>query len=161
MHSRLASHNRTINLLDQEFDLLIGSLRKLTTSVPLDLLYKPTRATTIGENILRSAGAVEQTFGGISSNLWDDPFEWTLPETLSTPQRILEYLTEVEASKSNAFRSFADDDALQKLVAIPSGDTCTLLELLVKTLGRACDYRGRAVAMLKLLSDVSGGGFII
>src|SRR4029079_21709 len=39
MHSRLASHNRTINLLDQEFDLLIGSLRKLTTSVPLDLLY--------------------------------------------------------------------------------------------------------------------------
>ena len=29
-----------------------------------------------------SAGTIEQTFGGITANLWDDPFEWTLPETL-------------------------------------------------------------------------------
>ena len=37
-----------------------------------------------GEYILRSAAAVEQTFGGITTRLWDDPFEWTLPEALST-----------------------------------------------------------------------------
>ena len=46
----------------------------------------------LGEHIVRSAGAVEQTFDGITANLWDDPFEWTLPENLATPREVARVL---------------------------------------------------------------------
>ena len=46
---------------------------------------------SVGEYVLRSAGKVEQTFGGITTRLWDDPFEWTLPEKLSTVSLITQY----------------------------------------------------------------------
>ena len=57
--------------------------------------------------LLRSAAAVEQTSGGISARLWDDPFEWTLPEELTTLERILNYLNEVRANTEKAFAYFA------------------------------------------------------
>ena len=155
------STERTVVILfDREFVSFNESLYALTRSVPVDLLYRQP-SPTIGENILRSARAVEQTFGGITANLWDDPFEWTLPETLSTPDLILEYLSEVEATRLRAFSSFVSDDALLKYIAVPSGKPCSILELLVQTISRACDYRGRASATLKLLSDVHAPGFII
>ena len=150
-----------VNLLDREFASFGESLLILTKSVPVDLLYRQPPSHTIGENILRSAGAVEQTFGGITANLWDDPFEWTLPETLSTPDLILEYLSEVETTRLRAFSSFVNDDTLLKYIAVPSGKPCSILELLLKTISRSCDYRGRAAATLKLLSDVHAPGFII
>lgn len=103
----------------------------------------------IGEQVLRSAAAIEQTFGGLTANLWDDPFEWTLPETLSTPESIVEYLSEVDALRERAFSSIDSDEALSRFVSLPSGDPCTLMQLLVETLVRASDYRGRAVATLK------------
>ncbi|MBA2341449.1 MAG: hypothetical protein H0V88_13750, partial [Pyrinomonadaceae bacterium] len=56
-----------------------------------------------GEQLLRSAAVIEQTFGGITANLWDDPFEWTLPEELATPERVLAYLNEVEATRQRGF----------------------------------------------------------
>jgi len=158
----LETSNRiVIELLDQQFACLIESLRALTASTPSNLLYKQNAATSIGENILRSAGVIEQTFGGITANLWDDPFEWTLPETLSTEARVCEYLAEVTSLKNCAFVSFADDDMLLKLISIPSGEPCRLLELLLKTIVRASDYRGRAAAMLKLLSGEDASRFII
>jgi hypothetical protein len=45
--------------------------------------YSETRQqlSPAAEQILRSARIVEQVSGGITANLWDDPFEWTLPET--------------------------------------------------------------------------------
>ena len=156
-----ASPRTAVDLLDREFVSLLDSLHALTSSVPADLLYRRPPAVTIGENILKSAGVVEQTFGGITTNLWDDPFEWTLPETLSTPVHILEYLSEVETTQSRAFASIVNDDMLLKFIPVPSGNPCLLLELLVQTLNRASDYRGRAVATLKMLSDVSAAGFII
>src|SRR5690242_3650361 len=52
-----------------------------------------------GECILRSAAAVEQTFDGLTTRMWDDPFEWTLPEKLSTRDAILQYLDEVEGTR--------------------------------------------------------------
>ena len=155
------SERLVVDLLDREFIDLIERLRSLTESVTTDLLYRQPPSVTVGENILRSAGVVEQTFGGITTNLWDDPFEWTLPETLSTPSHILEYLSEVEATKTRAFNSLTSDDVLFKLIALPSGESCRLLELLMQTLVRAADYRGRAAATLKMLSDVSASGFII
>jgi hypothetical protein len=150
-----------IELLDREFSSLLESLRWLTRTVPDHLLYKKVRSLTVGENILKSAGVLEQTFGGITANLWDDPFEWTLPETLQTPELVLKYIGEVDSAKELAVGSFVDDATLLKLIALPSGDSCSLLELLIKTLMRASEYRGQAAAAFKLLSDVSAPGFII
>ena len=158
----LETSNRIIvELLDQQFDRLIESLRALTVSTPSNLLYKQHAALSIGENILKSAGVIEQTFGGITANLWDDPFEWTLPETLSTDARVVEYLAEVNSLKNRAFVSFTDDGMLLKLISIPSGKPCSLLELLLTTMLRASDYRGRAAATLKLLSGADATRFII
>jgi len=140
-----------VNLLEAEFGSLIGSLKKLVSSVSPDLLYRTPPAVSIGENILRSAAKVEQTCGGLTANLWDDPFEWTLPETLSSPDRIIEYLTEVEGALRRAFSAINDDAALSKLVSVPSGEPVRLVSLLLETLVTAADHRGRAIAALKML----------
>src|SRR5213595_2348416 len=82
----------------------------------------------VGEMILRSAAVVEQTFGGLTANLWDDPFEWTLPETLATRASIVGYLSEVETTRERAFSSFRKDADLSRLIALPSGQICSLSE---------------------------------
>jgi hypothetical protein len=121
-----------------------------TTSA--DTLYSVTPSvdassiTSVGENILKSAAAIEQTFGGITSNLWDDPFEWTLPEYLSTPGKVIEHLIEVEETRKRAFSSFDSDACLLKHVAMPSGETKPLVELLLETLVSAARYQGQAIA---------------
>jgi hypothetical protein len=143
-----------IDILDLQFASSLNSLRTLTQSVPDDLLYRASPFLTIGENILKSAGIVEQTCGGITTNLWDDPFEWTLPETLSSTKHILEYLSEVATAKDRAFAFLKSDDVLLKYIAAPWSDNCRLLDLLLQTLTKSADYRGRAVTMLEILSDV-------
>lgn len=140
---------------------MIDSLKQLVRSVDPDLLYRHPSAASVGEQILRSAAALEQTFGGLTANLWDDPFEWTLPETLATTESIVEYLSEVDASRQRAFNSIGDDTALSKLVSVPSGKPKPLIELLIETLVRASDYRGRALATLKILSSEGSPRFII
>jgi hypothetical protein len=65
-----------VQQIDQAFAALIVSLKDLAGSVPPD------------QYILRSAAAIEQMCGGLTANLWDDPFEWTLPETLSNADRL-------------------------------------------------------------------------
>ena len=134
--------------LEQEFSELIKSLKDLVRSVPTELLYRHPPAVSIGENILRSAAVVEQTCGGLTSNLWDDPFEWTLPETLSNPDRIVEYLSEVDAARQRAFSSIQDDSALTRYISDPSGERL-LISLLLETLVKAADFRGRAVAVIR------------
>jgi len=133
---------------EQEFSELIKSLKDLVRSVPTELLYRHPPAVSIGENILRSAAVVEQTCGGLTSNLWDDPFEWTLPETLSNPDRIVEYLSEVDAARQRAFSSIQDDSALTKFISDPSGERL-LISLLLETLVKAAELRGRAVAVIR------------
>ena len=118
--------------LDQAFAKLIESLKDLASSVPPDLL-------------LRSAAVIEQTCGGLTANLWDDPFEWTLPETLSNTDRIIEYLSEVDLVRQRAFNSIHDDSALTRYISAPAGEQL-LVNLLLETLVKASDYRGRAVA---------------
>jgi hypothetical protein len=134
-----------VNALDGAFANLIGSLKELVRSVDAEVLYRHPPAVSIGEQILRSAAVIEQAFGGLTANLWDDPFEWTLPETLSTPESIVEYLSEVNSTRQRFFSSLASDGALGKFVLVPSGESKTLIELLLDTLLRASDYRGRAV----------------
>jgi hypothetical protein len=157
-----------IETFDVEFAHLQARSRRLIETTPDEILYEDPRAAgfagasnSVGECILRSAGAVEQTFGGITSNLWDDPFEWTLPETLSTRARVIEYLGEVEETRHRAFASFADDGDLLKRIAAPSGDLLPLVTLLLDTLVRALGYQGRAMALRETLSVTRPGGFII
>lgn len=155
------ANREIVNQLDLEFAELIKSLKDLVQSVPADLLYKNSPAVSIGENILRSAAAVEQTCGGLTTNLWDDPFEWTLPETLSTAERIDEYLEEVDVARQRAFKALNEDAALSKHVSAPSGEERLVISLLVETLVRAAEYQGRARAVLKILSSDKTQGFII
>jgi hypothetical protein len=157
-----ASNNAgVLATLDAEFARLIDSLRELTRSVPPELLYCHPPAVSIGENILKSAGTIEQTCGGLTVNLWDDPFEWTLPEALSNIDRITAYLDEVDNARRRAFASFGNDAALTKLVSVPSGDAPQLLKVLLGTMVRAAEYRGRAITTFKILSNKGASGFII
>ena len=147
-----ANTNReVVNHLEQEFADLLDSLKDLVRAAPMDLIYRTPPAPSIGENILRSAAVVEQTCGGLTANLWDDPFEWTLPETLSNADLIVEYLSEVDRLRQRAFFSITDDSALSKFISVPSGEPCRLVSLLLKTLVTASDYRGRAVIQTGLL----------
>lgn len=148
-----------IENFDAEFAALHERSRRLVESTPAESLYrsacvsKPALvATSVGEYVLRSAGVVEQTFGGITTNLWDDPFEWTLPETLSTPARVIEYLSEVEETRQRAFASFRGDGDLLKKIATPSDNMRPIVSLLLDTLVRAQSYQGRALFITETLS---------
>jgi len=109
---------------------------------------------SFGELILRSAGAVEQTFGGITCKLWDDPFEWALPEMLSTNEKITGYLGEVEETRKRGFNLFKSDDDLKKEIPNVSGELQTLHSLLIETLVRASHYQGRAFATFRMFSNL-------
>ena len=121
-----------VQQIDKAFADLIASLKDLARSGSSDLHY-----------VLRSAAAVEQMCGGLTANLWDDPFEWTLPETLSNADRVVEYLSEVDLARERAFNSI-DDAALTKYISVPSGEERQLIGVLLETLVRASELRGRA-----------------
>lgn len=154
-----------IESLDKEFARFHERALTLAQATPFEIFYQDARLTktgmsscSIGEYLLRSAAVIEQTFGGITANLWDDPFEWTLPETLSTPERVAEYLGEVELTRQRAFRSFLTDSDLLKEISAPS-EIQTLLSLLFETLVRTSDYQGRAIGLLTILSHKRLTGF--
>src|SRR5678815_3241034 len=103
METILEAFDRRFIDIDRRSRSLLG---KLSTA---DLYRKPRQiphsmtAFSCGEVLLRSAAAVEQTSGGITTRLWDDPFEWTLPEKLVTPELVLDYMDEVESTRTTAF----------------------------------------------------------
>lgn len=135
-----------VDHLDQACARLLRDLKQLVQSIPPELLYQGPAHARIGENVLRSAAVLEQTFGGLTANLWDDPFEWTLPEALSTAELVAGYLSEVDAARQTAFKSIVSDSELTKLISGPTGEPQPLFALLVATLLKAGDYYGRAVA---------------
>lgn len=154
MDAILSGFNRRFILIDKQS-------RELLSLLTEDVLYKRPRETRLemapfscGEYILRSAAMIEKTFGGITTRLWDDPFEWTLPEKLSTKELILNYLDEVEATRQNGFGFFNSDKDLSK--EIPSPETIRpIFDILLETVGLAEHYQGRAFAIFQMLSDDS------
>lgn len=140
--------------LDSQFKIIHERSMSLLALVPdRKLFWKPTPTMhSCGENFLRSAAAVEQTFGGITTRLWDDPFEWTLPEELSTCEKIVEYLNEVEETRRRGFEFFTSDADLSKQIPAPE-KLKTLFELLIETVARANHYQGRAFAVFQMFSD--------
>jgi hypothetical protein len=147
-----------IEIFDRRFTEIHIRSRKIIENTPDEKLFRqPSEKNalfpvhSVGEYILRSAGAVEQTFGGITTRLWDDPFEWTLPETLSTGKAVLEYLAETEATRRRGFALFhADEDLLRE---IPAPEKLkSLFEILLDTIAKAENFQGRAAAVLQMFS---------
>lgn len=96
---------------------------------------------------------VEQVFGGITTRLWDDPFEWTLPEKLASNKEILEYLAEVESTRSAGFRFIGSDASLKREIPAPR-ELRSLFDILIESLMRAEHFQGQAYAVFRLFSDV-------
>ncbi len=152
----LKSMKTFIEIFDQKFFELHKNSCKIIKNVPTEkLFWKPNECSGIfscGGFILRSAGKVEQTFGGITTRLWDDPFEWTLPEELATNKKILEYLEEVEETRKKGFSLLMDDEDLKKELPAPE-ELKTLFELLLETLQTAENLQGRAVAIFQIITE--------
>jgi len=148
-----------IESFDRQFLRLNERSREIVGKTPTEKLYWQPRerdalfpVNSCGEYVLRSAGAIEQTFGGITTRLWDDPFEWTLPEELSTNDLILNYLSEVEATRKRGFLLFQADEDLRREIPAPE-KLKTIFALLLETLARAENFQGRAIAVFKIFSD--------
>ncbi|MBK7803719.1 MAG: hypothetical protein IPJ55_13835 [Chloracidobacterium sp.] len=148
-----------INAFELQFVMLHDRTLRFVSSLPEEMLFRRISHTdgnigglTVGENIIRSAGMVEMTFGGITRRLWDDPFEWTLPEALSSTQKIVEYLGEVEVLRISGFQFFTDDSDLSRSIPAPS-ELKTLGSILLETVARAEHFQGRAFAYLQVIND--------
>jgi hypothetical protein len=154
--------DKITQVFDEQFVRLHARSVALIESVPVEKLYWQPRqssgafpAYSCGEHLLRCAAAIEQTFGGLTANLWDDPFEWTLPESLRTPERVAEYLNEAEETRRRGFAQFRSDGDLIKEIMAPSGEMRLLCSLLTETLARAAHHQGRAFATFRLFSNAT------
>ncbi|MEP6788078.1 MAG: hypothetical protein ABJB40_06590 [Acidobacteriota bacterium] len=148
-----------LSAFDREFVLLDKRSRELLAIITDDKLFVKPRDIansmamfSCGEYILRSAAMVEKTFGGITTRLWDDPFEWTLPEKLSDKESILVYLAEVEETRAKGFGFFTSDADLRREMPAPEKLT-PIIEILLDTLAKATHYQGRAFAVFQMISD--------
>ncbi len=144
-------------IFDQTFLEIYKNSRQIIEKTPDELLYKQLNKNetdfpfiSVAGNILRSAGAVEQTFGGITVRLWDDPFEWTLPEELKTGAKIIEYLNEVEETRKRGFALFKSDEDLKKEIPAPD-EFKNIFQILLDTVSKAKHFQGRAVAVYQSL----------
>ena len=139
-----------ITWFDREFKRLETDWRNAIERLDSSGLYSESRQQLSpgAEQILRSARIVEQVSGGITVNLWDDPFEWTLPETLRTKDKLVGYVDEVRDARARAFQLIQADADLLKIVMAPSGPT-QLMSLLLDALVRAAYHQLQATRLLK------------
>ncbi|MBV6495954.1 MAG: hypothetical protein DCC44_03825 [Acidobacteria bacterium] len=147
------------NLIDgfaRKFEQIDSETRGLLGQLPEDRIFSNVGTAELpymsaGTCLLRSAAAVEQTFGGITTRLWDDPFEWTLPEKLSTQELILEYLDEVAETRLHGLAFLASDDDLSRELPAPE-KLRSIFSLLLETAATADHYLGRAAAIYQILT---------
>ncbi len=146
-----------IEWFGREFDRMYQDWREIVQQLDPETIYRPTASSggSCGEQVVRSARVVEQTFGGITANLWDDPFEWTLPETLTTAEKLLGYFDEVQATRARGFDLFKSDEDLMKEIMTPSGKM-RLASLLLDTLVRAGHYQLSACEILRQIRSGEG-----
>jgi hypothetical protein len=134
--------NDFITWFNQEFKRLDSGWRDLIEKLDDETLYSPItqQLSPCAEQIVRGARIVEQAFGGITANLWDDPFEWTLPEMLINKGKLIAYVDEVRDARERGFQLFHDDTDLLKSIMPPAGRT-QLMTLLLDTLVRAWHHQ--------------------
>ena len=151
--------NPIISTIESRFLAIDQLSRDLLAKLEPEWLYtKPKHLPnsmamfSCGEYILRSAAMVERTFGGITTRLWDDPFEWTLPEKLIDHVSILGYLDEVDAVRRKGLMFFTSDNDL--LREIPSPEKLRpIVDILLETLTSASHFQGRAFSIFQIISD--------
>ena len=148
-----------LSSLERQFTSLDRRNRELLRLIPeAELFVRPRDIPnsmaifSCGEYLLRSAAMVEMTFGGITTRLWDDPFEWTLPEKLFDRNSIHRYLDEVEQTRIHGFGFFGSDADLVKELPAPE-ELRPLIDVLLETIARAEHYQGRAFSVFQMLSD--------
>lgn len=105
-----------------------------------------------GEFIARSAAEVERTFGGLTTRLWDDPYEWILPEKLTGVASLLTYLDEVEATRLRGFRCFSSDVDLMRQTPAPT-HLRPIIDVLLDTISRSAHFQGRAFEIYRAVSS--------
>ena len=142
--------NNLITWFDREFSRLEDDWRSSIARLDEATLYRESEQQLCpgAEQILRSARIVEQVSGGITAKLWDDPYEWTLPETLRTKDKLIAYVDEVRAARLRAFEFFKDDGDLLKMAMAPSGPM-QLQALLLDAMVRARHHQSLAMGYLK------------
>jgi hypothetical protein len=149
MDGMLSSLDRRFAAIDRDMRALVERLTEA------QLFEKPASAETArlscGEAILRAGAIVEKTFGGITTRLWDDPFEWTLPEKLSSRTAVLEYLDEVEETRRRGFSFFRSDADLLREMPAPE---CLrpIIDILLEAIAHASYNHGRASAVFHIVT---------
>ena len=148
-----------IEYLRSQFERISERSRFLVERTREDRLYWRPRAISnslfpfsFGEYILRSTAMVEQAFGGITTRLWDDPFEWTLPEKLTTKESVLFYLAEVYETSNRGFDFLKNDTDLDMHIPAPT-ELRPIFAILVDAIGKAEHFQGRAFSIFQLFSD--------
>lgn len=143
----------------QFFELHTRRLRLLEAAVP-ELVYaraainqRGMMVHTFGEMLLRSAAVVEQIAGGITARLWDDPFEWTLPEKLNTKELIVEYFNEVETVRKRAFAFIATDNDLARNIPSPE-EFRSLALIFASAISRSSAHLAKAEELYKVADDL-------
>jgi len=146
-----------IDSFDLRFADLDGRQRRLLSAVPENKIFWTPISTadsmivlSVGGAVLRSAAMVEQAFLGITRRLWDDPFEWTLPEKLSTAYAIIEYLDEVAATRENGLAFLTSDADLSRKLPAPE-KLKPIFAVLIDAIARAENFLGRGDAILRLI----------
>jgi hypothetical protein len=145
--------------LGSQFANIDRCQRELLDKTPDDKLFWTPVSTadtlvlmSVGGAILRSAAMVEQAFLGMTRRLWDDPFEWTLPEKLSTKDSMSEYLNEVVDTRNAGLAFLTSDSDLSKQLPAPDA-LKSILAVLVAAVASSENYLGRGEAIYRLLSE--------
>ena len=148
-----------LDLIERRFAELDRRSRELLALLDDQALYqRPTENVnamvpfSCGEFIVRSAAKVEQTFGGITTRLWDDPFEWTLPEKLSTVEGVREYLDEVTTIRQRGLAFFTSDSDLLREIPSPEKQR-SLGEILLETIAFSEHFLGRAYSIYQTITS--------
>jgi hypothetical protein len=143
---------------DWAFDEISKGSRKLISNTPPEILFKDLRGyestamCSIGEYVVRSAAMVERAFGGLTRRLWDDPFEWTLPEELYSVPEIDKYLDEVDASRKSGLLFLHSDDDLSKQLPAPQ-KLKSIADILIEAIAESRHYQGRAFALYQVTCE--------
>jgi hypothetical protein len=141
------AQRQRLSQFETEFAALHKSAVDLLGTFPEDRLFAADGSTSFGFEIIRSAAEVEKTFGGIMTRLWDDPFEWTLPEELSTKIAIESYLNEVQVTRTKGLLFISSDDELSMTIPAPENFR-SLSDILTQTVEISTRHleRARAIA---------------
>jgi uncharacterized damage-inducible protein DinB len=149
----------TVEVIGRELERIHQNLIDVLALIPEERLYwKPfessnfIRIYSCGELISHVGGIVEYAFNGITSNLWEEPFEWITREVLPTRAHIASYLEEVASLRRMGLERLTDED-LSKRVYFPNATATTIGEILIKALAHAAHHRGQVYAYVHLFCD--------